>query len=94
MPSNVVSAILLTALFFTSLAIAVDFAVDAVKSIMMVVESERAEEILQKFEALENGSISFRGKGVIEIHEKNIFFDCCGNLEELKSYRICYTYNY
>lgn len=94
MPSNVVSAILLTAIFFTSLAIAVDFAVDAVKSIMMVVESERAEEILQKFANLENRTFSFKGEGVIKIIEREIFIEYCGISEVLKAYSICYTYNF
>lgn len=94
MPSNIVSAVLLTALLFTSLALAVDFAVESVKSIKMVIEAERAEEILQKFYGLENGSFSFWGEGRLELRERDVLLEYCGISETLKAYSICYTYNF
>ncbi len=94
MPSNIVSAVLITALLFTSLALAIDFAVESVKSIKMVIEAERAEGILQKFSELENGSFSFWGGGRVEIRERDVFMEYCGISEALKAYSICYTYNF
>jgi|GEM_PF-2021186 hypothetical protein len=94
MPSNVVSAVLLTALLFTSLVLAVDFAVESVKSLKMAMEAERAEGILQKFASLENGSISFWGDGTVQIRERDVLLDYCGISEVLKAYSICYKYNF
>ncbi len=94
MASNIVSAVLLTALFFTSLALAVDFAVESVKSIRMIIEAERAEGILQKFSDLENGSFSFWGEGRVEIRERDVLLEYCGISEALKAYSICYTHNF
>jgi hypothetical protein len=94
MPGNIVSAVLLTALLFTSLALAVDFAVESVKSIKMIIEAERAEDILQKFYELENKSFSFWGEGKVEIRERDVLLEYCGISEALKAYSICYTNNF
>ncbi|MCS7119544.1 MAG: hypothetical protein NZ894_05815 [Archaeoglobaceae archaeon] len=92
MVNNVISAILLTAVFFTFFAVGVEIVTEGMKILRVIEDSRKVEEVFEKIERLENDSFSFRVfNGVFLIFSNQISIEYCGISENMQSYKICYV---